>query len=176
MQTPWGEIAVADAHVSPTAKGFGQNFGGVLREGHYVNRDATMLQLIEAAYDVAEDNISGGPGWIGLDLFDIIAKVPDSTTPAAANLMLQSLLAERFGLVVNKGTRPVPRYVLTVARSGSKLKSASGSGNPSCQQVGQLAAPTNDPASAPNIKVACRNLTAAAIADWRGWLALPDPS
>jgi hypothetical protein len=37
----------ADVHASPTAKGFGQNFGGVLREGHYVNRDATMLQVDE---------------------------------------------------------------------------------------------------------------------------------
>src|SRR5215471_13510411 len=73
---------VADVHVSPTAKGFGQNFGGVLREGHYVNRDATMLQLIGSAYGVSEDSISGGPGWLGLDLFDVFAKVADGTTPA----------------------------------------------------------------------------------------------
>ena len=156
---------VADVHVSPTALGFGQNFGGVLREGHYVNRDATMLNLIVSAYGVSEDNISGGPGWIGLDLFDVVAKVPDGTTPATANLMLQSLLADRFGLVVSRATRPVPRYVLTVGKGGSKLKSASGSGNPSCQPVQQPAAPPADLASTPNNKVACRGLTAAAIAD-----------
>jgi uncharacterized protein (TIGR03435 family) len=156
---------VADVHVSPTARGFGQNFGGVLREGHYVNRDATMLNLIQSAYGVSDDNISGGPGWMALDLFDVVAKVPDGTTPATANLMLQSLLADRFGLAVSRGTRPVPRYVLTVGKGGSKLKSASGSGNPSCQQVQQPAAPPADLASTPNIKVACRNLTAAAIAE-----------
>src|SRR5215475_13637551 len=150
---------VADVHVSPTAKGFGQNFGGVLREGQYVNRDVTMLQLIQAAYGVSEDNISGGPGWISLDLFDIVAKVPDGTTPATANLMLQSLLAERFGLAVSKGTRPVPRYVLTVAKGGSKLKSARGSGNSSCQQVQQPPPPTPDAASQPNVRVACHNMT-----------------
>ena len=33
---------IADVHVSPTARNFAQNFGGVLREGRYVNRDATM--------------------------------------------------------------------------------------------------------------------------------------
>ena len=38
-----------DVRVSPTAPGFGQNFGGVLREGRYVNRDATMLNLISSA-------------------------------------------------------------------------------------------------------------------------------
>ena len=157
---------VADVHVSPTAPGFGQNFGGVLREGHYVNRDATMLELIEAAYGTSEDNISGGPGWMSLDLFDVIAKVPDGTTPATANVMLQSVLAERFGLLTSRGTRPVPRYVMTVAKGGSKLKSASGSGSPSCQPVQQPAggAP-GDLASTPNIKVVCHNFTAAGIAD-----------
>ena len=164
-QQPQPKFDAADVHVSPTARGFGQNFGGVLREGHYVNRDATMLQLIEAAYGVSEDTISGGPGWVSLDLFDVVAKVPDGTTPTAANQMLQSLLAERFGLVVSKGTRPVPRYVMTIAKGGSKLKSVSGSGTPSCQQVQQPPPPAPDLASQPNIKVACHNLTASAIAD-----------
>jgi uncharacterized protein (TIGR03435 family) len=159
------KFEVADVHVSPTARGFGQNFGGVLREGHYVNRDATMQELIQAAYGVSEDNIAGGPGWISLDLFDVVAKVPPDTTPAAANLMLQALLADRFGLVVHRGTQPVPRYVLTIAKGGSKLKATSGSGTASCQAVQQPTAPSPDPASTPNIKVACRNLTAAAIAD-----------
>ena len=155
----------AEVRVSPTAPGFGQNFGGVLREGRYVNRDATMLNLISSAYGVSEDNVAGGPGWISLDLFDVIAKVPEGTTPAAANLMLQSLLSERFGLVVTRGTRPVPRYVLTIGKGGSKLKPASGTGNPSCQPIQQPPAASPAPADQPNIKVACRNLPMAAIAD-----------
>ena len=121
---------LADVHVSPTARNFAQNFGGVLRDGKYVNRDATMLQLIEAAYGVTEDAISGGPGWIGSDLFDVIAKVPDGTTPETAKLMLQALLADRFSLVLHNGTNPVPRYVLTVAKGGSKLKACERTGQP----------------------------------------------
>src|SRR5215470_18083909 len=73
------KFVVADVHVSPTARGFAQNFGGVLRAGRYVNRDATMLNLIESAYGVTEDGIAGGPGWISSDLFDVIAKVPEGT-------------------------------------------------------------------------------------------------
>ena len=95
-QQPQPRFVAADVHVSPTARGFGQNFGGVLREGHYVNRDATLLILIAAAYGVSEDNIAGGPGWLSLDLFDVVAKVPDGTTPAMANQMLQAVLAERY--------------------------------------------------------------------------------
>ena len=55
------KFEMADVHPSKTAQGFVQNFGGVLRGGRYVNRDATLLDLIEAAYSVSEDNISGGP-------------------------------------------------------------------------------------------------------------------
>jgi uncharacterized protein (TIGR03435 family) len=161
------KFEIADVHVSATAHGFAQNFGGVLRAGKYVNRDATMLNLIEAAYGVSEDVIGGGPGWINSDLFDVIAKVPEGTTQATANLMLQGLLADRFGLVINKGTSPVPRYVLSVGKNGSKLKSASGSGDPSCQPQQQAGGGGNpaDPASMPNIKVVCHDMTAAAIAD-----------
>jgi uncharacterized protein (TIGR03435 family) len=156
---------VADVHVSPTARGFAQNFGGVLRSGKYIDRDATMLQLINAAYGVPEDDISGGPGWVSSDLFDVIAKVPEGTTAAKAKLMLQGLLAERFGLVVESGTHPVPRYVLTVGK-GSKLKAASGDGPGRCQPKGQPGGGTpGDLKSVPDIEVTCRNLTAAEIAD-----------
>ena len=159
------KFEIADVHVSPTARTFAQNFGGVLREGRYVNRDATMLNLIVAAYGVSEDNVAGGPGCIASDLFDVVAKVPAGTTIATANVMLQNLLADRFRLVVRNDTRPVPRYVLTVAKSGSKLKSAAGTDSSGCQQVQQAPNPGPDPGSQPNIVVACRNLTSKAIAD-----------
>jgi uncharacterized protein (TIGR03435 family) len=158
------KFEIADVHLSKTSRGFAQNFGGVLRDGRYVNRDATMLDLIVAAYGVSEDTVAGGPGWLSSDLFDVIAKVPPGTTQATANLMLQALLADRFGLVVRQATHPVPRYVMTVAKSGSKLKPSSGSGG-GCnqQQRGQVDA--SDPASFPNLKVTCRNLTSAQIAE-----------
>src|SRR5262252_8357458 len=79
-QTPQPEprFEAADVHASPTARGAAQNFGGVLREGRYVNRDVTMLNLITSAYGVTEDGVTG-PGWISGDLFDVIAKVPEGT-------------------------------------------------------------------------------------------------
>ncbi len=157
---------LADVRVSKTAPGFVQSFGGVLHNGRYVNREATMLQLIAAAYGVPEDVISGGPGWISSDLFDIVAKVPEGTTHANANLMLQSLLADRFGLVIQKGTNPVPRYVLSVAKGGSKLKAAAGADDSGCKPIDQGGGrgDPGNPASTPNIKVACHKLTAAEIA------------
>jgi uncharacterized protein (TIGR03435 family) len=92
------KFPMADVHVSTTPHGAVQSFGGVLRNGKYIDRDETMLHLITGAYGVDEDNIAGGPGWLSSDLFDIIAKVPDGTTPATARLMVRALLADRFKL------------------------------------------------------------------------------
>src|SRR6202162_2904436 len=76
---------LADVHASTTARGFAQNFGGVIRDGRYINRDATMLNLIETAYGVPEDVIAGGPTWVDTDLYDVVAKVPTGATPATAH-------------------------------------------------------------------------------------------
>jgi uncharacterized protein (TIGR03435 family) len=166
-QTPQPEprFDAADVHVSPTARGFAQYFGGVLREGRYVNRDATMLNFITSAYGVTDDGVTGGPGWISNDLFDVIAKVPDGTKIETANLMLRNLLADRFKLVIHSGTSPAPRYVITVAKGGPKLKATSG-GDKGCKQTQGGGAPAGtDPASIPNIKVSCHDLTAKEMAE-----------
>jgi uncharacterized protein (TIGR03435 family) len=160
------KFELADVHASTTAAGFAQNFGGVLREGKYVNRDVTLLTLIAAANGVPEEAVVGGPGWISSDLFDIVAKVPDGTNMAKANQMLKSLLVERFGLTTHEGTYPLPRYVLSVGKGGSKLKAASGSEDATCvpKQVTFPADPS-DLANYPDIQVDCKNLTAAAIGE-----------
>lgn len=160
------KFELADVHASTTTIAFAQNFGGVLREGKYVNRDVTMVKLIATAYGVPEENVVGGPGWIASDLFDIVAKVPEGTNMAAANLMLKSLLVERFGLAIHEGTYPVPRYVLSVGKGGSKLK-PTGETDPGTCKSKQVAFPTdpNDLANFPDGQVACKNLTSAAIAE-----------
>jgi uncharacterized protein (TIGR03435 family) len=167
--SPQPKFEIADVHSSPTAPGFVQTFGGVLKDGFYIYRDATMLNLIEEAYGVQEDVISGGPNWVDYDLFDVVAKVPADTTQANAKLMLRSLLADRFGLVLHQGTSPVPRYVLTVAKGGSKLQPSDGSETAGCKPIDQGPPPNPaggpiDLATLPNAKVACHNLTGAEIA------------
>ena len=102
------------------------------------------------------------------DLFDVIAKVPDGTTLATANLMLQTLLADRFRLVIHQRHEP-----------GSPLRAERGQGRieiEARERIGRYpdvsrnsrrggGGDPGDPASMPNIKVACHNLTAAAIAE-----------
>ena len=159
------KFEIADIHNSTTLRTFALSFGGVMLDGLYINRDATMLDLIKDAYGVSDDDVAGGPGWISYDVFDIVAKVPAGTTGATANLMLQSLLSDRFGLVVRRETRPVPRYFLTVGTKGSKLKPGNPSDTPDCKSLNPPGPVPVDLAARPNRKLACHNLTGAGIAE-----------
>jgi bla regulator protein BlaR1 len=69
------------------------------------------------------DGITGGPAWLNSDQYDIEAKAEGNPGgPVMAGPMLRALLEERFGLRLHSGTKEIPLYELTVARSGFKLK------------------------------------------------------
>ena len=42
------KFEMADVHASTTLRAYVQSFGGVVHEGRYFNREATMLALIKA--------------------------------------------------------------------------------------------------------------------------------
>src|SRR5580658_4105741 len=83
--------------------------------------DITVRQLIRIAYGILDSQISGGPGWIDSDHFDISAKAEKSVSFEDMRPMLQSLLADRFGLVVQRRPKELPVYALVVAKGGIKL-------------------------------------------------------
>jgi uncharacterized protein (TIGR03435 family) len=88
----------------------------------------TLKRLIQIAYSAKDFQISGGPGWMGSDLFDISAKPEIPTTNFdQIRLMLQSLLIERFHLGLRSDTREMPVYALVVDKNGPKFKEASDS-------------------------------------------------
>lgn len=84
---------------------------------------STLFDLIEVAYHVRRDQISGAPGWADSDHFDLEAKASANTiTTEQMRPMLRTLLAERFQLQVHHEMREVPMYALVVAKNGPKLK------------------------------------------------------
>lgn len=113
---------------------------GPVRNGRYEVKTATMVDLIRTAYGFDPDKILGGPNWLEMDRFDVIAKVPSDFTPETQKLMLQSLLADRFKLVVHKDTKPLPTYALTVGKK-LQLKEASGSEETGCKPATSGGAP-----------------------------------
>jgi uncharacterized protein (TIGR03435 family) len=111
-------------------------------------RDATILEMLslayngEDAYNRGEDDaILGGPAWIDFNRFDVAAMVPslkpvtmsrgpvDPANPPAKPYdqirpVLKRVLAERFHLTYHMEDRPLPGYVVTVAKDGAKLAEA----------------------------------------------------
>jgi uncharacterized protein (TIGR03435 family) len=80
-----------------------------------------LLYLIATAYGLRTDQIVG-PGWMSSADFDILANLPKGATKEEIPEMLQSLLADRFGLKVHRLTPEKPVYALVVGSKGSILK------------------------------------------------------
>jgi hypothetical protein len=90
-----------------------------------------MVDLISLAWGVDGDKVLSGPNWLDLDRFDVIAIAPGNATPETVKTMLQSLLAERFKLVVHADKKEMPTYALTAGKK-PQLKEADGSGQTGC--------------------------------------------
>jgi uncharacterized protein (TIGR03435 family) len=151
-------FTAADVHVSSEPPDQNPR-GGFYAGGLYEIRSVTVVELIMTAYGVARNKVVGGPNWLGTGRFDVIARAPADATPATQQLMLQTLLADRFKLVVHPDTRPLPAFALTVRNGGPQMKPASGSGESGCRQQ-----PPNGPA-AEDVTYSCRNMTMAAFAE-----------
>jgi uncharacterized protein (TIGR03435 family) len=82
-----------------------------------------MRRLLSVAYGVSVDQIFG-PDWIGMERYDIRAKVPAGATREQVNLMLQHLLAERFTLRIHRDTKSIQGYDVVIAKNGPRLKEA----------------------------------------------------
>ena len=95
-----------------------------------INMPAKML--IVWAYSLKPAQLSGGPSWIESQGYVIDAKIDDALVPefkalsgeqrmAQIKLMLRSLLADRFKLILSRQTKEMPIYALVVAKGGPKL-------------------------------------------------------
>jgi uncharacterized protein (TIGR03435 family) len=153
----------ADVHVSPrrewvkSVKHALQ--GGYLAADRYQLRRATMLDTIRLAYNVDADAIDGGPSWIDYDRFEVVAKTRRGTPPEILRTMLQTLLADRFHLVVKNGTRQAPAYMLSRSTRDLKLKAvADTSITTGCEQ--RMSIEEGKTQS----EVQCRNVTMEAFA------------
>jgi uncharacterized protein (TIGR03435 family) len=173
------KFEIADVHVSPKSS---MQFvrSTPPRNGRYEIRNATMVDLIRAAYEFDADKVIGGPSWLEWDRFDVVAKIPKGANMETIRPMLRALLEERFKLVTHKDTRPMPTYALVVGKK-PQLKQAEGTEDTGCRpqdhagsSEGIIRLSTMGPGGgapttitlAPGgiIQYACRNMTMAAFA------------
>lgn len=88
--------------------------------------------LIESAYGVRDFQVFGAPGWIKMKRYDIEANIDESLLQQLRKLsgdeqvhqrqlMMQSVLADRFKLRVTHGTKRFPAYNVILLKDTSKL-------------------------------------------------------
>ncbi len=154
----------ADVHTSAKAQ-FPYMRGPSAHGDHYAIRDANLVDLISAAYGVTDEKVVEGPSWLEQDRFDVIAKMPPGSTPEAQEAMLQSLLADRFKLVVHHDTRPIPAFALTVAAKHPALKPSDGSGDTGCKFVPDKTVRVPNEPFVPMIGYDCHNMTMKAFSE-----------
>ncbi len=119
--TPAAPVAFEVAAIKPNTTGPGHS-GEHSSKGAVFMENVSLKQLVERAYDVRDFSFSG-PDWLGSVRFDITAKPPGGWSYREQfGPMLQTLLAERFKLVIHRESKVMPAYALVQAKGGIKLK------------------------------------------------------
>lgn len=83
--------------------------------------DATVASLILFAYNIRDFELIGGPGWMRTDLFEVNARAATDVSLDEKRLMVQSLLADRFKLVVRRDKQEMGFSQLVLARDDGRL-------------------------------------------------------
>ena len=130
------------ASVKPQAGPCGTTFGA--GQGKAGGQCVTLQRIMAFAWRIQEFQITGGPSWVGSDLFDIEGKTSDpNATPDQLRLMLRSLLRDRFALAVRNGQKESVVYALVVGKNGPKIK-------PSADQSDDVVNGPAPPGAGPN--------------------------
>jgi uncharacterized protein (TIGR03435 family) len=113
--------------------------------------NGTVTALIRFAYNIkSDDQLPKEPRWIGMDKFDIDAKIADAQGEAMNKLapelrlgqyrlMVRSLLLDRFKLEVGRQMKELPVLALVVAKNGPKPELAKISPESQMQRIPTLA-------------------------------------
>jgi uncharacterized protein (TIGR03435 family) len=118
-------------------------------KGRFLATNASVRTLIRYAFEshLPEDGLRrgevlfsstlgieviGGPSWMNNDRFDVEAKPPANQTSSQSEmqLMVQSLLEDRFQLKAHREMREAPTFDLLVAKAGKLKLSEEGSPPP----------------------------------------------
>ena len=88
----------------------------------FTARNMTAKLLMQLGWQTGASPISGAEDWFSSRGFDIEATTDHPVTWGQMQLMLQSLLASRFQLTIQRQTREGQIYSLVVGKSGLKIK------------------------------------------------------
>ena len=125
------EVASVKHNTSTDPRGMGFQ----ILPGGKLTASAPLIYFVATAYSLPfpTDRLTGGPDWVRAERYDIEATPEKGAIPAGAtvkerndkvHLMLQTLLAERFKMVIRREMKELPVYAVTVKKGGPKLQKA----------------------------------------------------
>ena len=91
--------------------------------GRLTVTNETLRELIKLAFSVKDYQISGAPGWIDSERYDIVAKTASAVKLSLEDekSLLRALLADRFAMKSHLETKEGIIYRLRIGKDGSKL-------------------------------------------------------
>ncbi len=155
------------ATVKPSAPGStGGNFS--FQNGRITVQNIALKDLIELAWDLADNRITGIPAFAETDHYDIAAKAPADASTDFDSLreMTQKLVKDRFKIAMHTEDRPVDVFALVAAKP--KLKAGNPQSRSGCHNGASMSVVVTK-------SVVCENATLTQLADWisdnaRGYL------
>jgi bla regulator protein BlaR1 len=141
-QTQASPLRFEVASIRPAKGASGKGSMEILPGGGLKMGGATLKQLIALAYDVRDEQVLGGPKWIGSQGYDLLARpergdttdernatvAPGTTSWDRMRLRTQTLLQERFQLMVHVDAKEQPGYALILAKDGPKVQPSADQG------------------------------------------------
>lgn len=118
---PTGSLTFEVASIKPSTPG--EAYVGIHPTPggqRYVAASSPLRDYLYVAYQVRPEQITGGPGWVETEFYDMNAEAERPASIEDLHIMLQNLLTERFKLRFHYETKEMPAYVLTVDKGGPK--------------------------------------------------------
>ena len=113
---PAFEVATIKAAAPATGGGRASTSGD-----RVVYNNTTLLNVLVRAFQVKSGKQIVGPSWIFTERYDIVAKADENTPKELIPLMLQTLLIDRFRLVLHREKRELQAYALVIGKGRLKL-------------------------------------------------------
>lgn len=156
------------ATIKPSSRDLGRSFHTHIwwNDNTYSTENTTLRDLLHNAFNISSGQMIGGPGalldsrWdinakIGEEEYAQLQKLPSDDRERAIHLMLDRLLADRFGLKFHTETRQLPVFDLVVDKGGPKLEPAPdpAAATPVAASKSPSAASAAPPSSSGNVTV-----------------------
>ena len=123
----WGFQSFEVATIKPNSANDNRAMIQIQPGGRFVASGMSLKQLIAFAYDMRDFQITGEPGWVSAERFDVNAKGEGAEAgPDVLRVMMRGLLADRFKLKAHEESKEMSIYALVVGKGGSKLVKSAG--------------------------------------------------